>query len=72
MATLLASQKESGTKRYAVMGDRLVDRIPETGELITERVVLYEDVNLVKAILSFNMYNTPGRRAELIDRHDSE
>ena len=72
MATILASHKESGTKRYAVMGDRLVDRIPETGELLTERVVLYEDDELVIARLAFDMYDTPGRRAELIDRHDSE
>ena len=72
MATILASHKEQGTKRYAVMGDRLVDRIPETGELITERVVLYEDDELVIARLAFDMYNTPGRGAELIDRHDSE
>lgn len=72
MATILASHKEQGAKRYAVMGDRLVDRIPETGELITERVVLYEDDELVIARLAFDMYNTPGRRTELIDRHDSE
>lgn len=71
MTKVLASYKEPTGKRYAVTGERIVNRNPETGEFEVERVVLYEDDDLVIAQLAFEMNDQPWRRAMLIDRFPS-
>ena len=72
MATVIASFKEPSGKRYAVTGIRLVDRHPETGEFVTERVTLYEDDDLEIARLAYEMYlDQTWRKAQLIDRNNS-
>ena len=73
MSKVLASFKEPSGKRYAVIGNRMVDRVPETGEFITERVTLYEDDDLDIAYLAYGMYlDHAWRKVQLIDRNDSE
>lgn len=73
MATVIASFKEPSGKRYAVIGNRMVDRLPETGEFITERVTLYEDDSLDIAYLAYDIYkDQEWRKVQLIDRDDSE
>ena len=73
MSKVLASFKEPSGKRYAVTGNRLVDRLPETGEFDMERVTLYEDDNLELARIAYGMYlDHAWRKAQLIDRNDSE
>ena len=73
MSKVLASFKEPSGKRYAVTGNRLVDRLPETGEFVTERVTLYEDDNLDIAYLAYDIYkDQEWRKVQLIDRDDSE
>lgn len=73
MATVIASFKEPSGKRYAVIGNRMVDRLPETGEFVTERVTLYEDDSLDIAYLAYDIYkDQEWRKVQLIDRDDSE
>ena len=73
MSKVLASFKEPSGKRYAVTGNRMVDRLPETGEFVTERVTLYEDDNLDIAYLAYDIYkDQEWRKVQLIDRDDSE
>ena len=73
MTKVLASFKEPSGKRYAVIGNRMVDRLPETGEFITERVTLYEDDSLDIAYLAYDIYkDQEWRKVQLIDRDDSE
>ena len=73
MSKVLASFKEPSGKRYAVTGNRLVDRLPETGEFVTERVTLYEDDNLDIAYLAYDIYkDQEWRKVQLIERDDSE
>ena len=73
MSKVLASFKEPSGKRYAVIGNRMVDRLPETGEFVTERVTLYEDDNLDIAYLAYDIYkDQEWRKVQLIERDDSE
>lgn len=71
MTKVLASYKEPTGKRYAVTGERIVNRNPETGEFEVERVVLYESDYLELAQLAFEMNDQPWRKAMLIDRFPS-